>query len=89
MADAANPDGDILAKRLKASTYPYFALFNKTGERMFAYISSNISRIIVSFDKRIAKLDSTKTIRYKYKSTTEEPLVTLLVYMRFIIKILC
>lgn len=67
MADAATPNGDVLAKRLKASTYPYFALFDKNGERQYANITSNINRLIVSLDKRMARLDSTRTFRYLYK----------------------
>ncbi len=67
MADAATEDGDALAKRLKVSAYPYFALFDKTGERQFANRTSNISSLIVRLDKRMAKLDSTRTIRHKYK----------------------
>lgn len=69
MADAATPEGDALAKRLKASTYPYFAVFDKSGEREFANITSNINRLIVSCDKRMAKLDSTRTFRYKYRTS--------------------
>ena len=64
MADAATEDGDALAKRLKVSAYPYFALFDKTGERQFANRTSNISSLIVRLDKRMAKLDSTRTIEW-------------------------
>ena len=82
MADAATPEGDALAKRLKASTYPYFALFDKSGERKFANITSNINRLIVSCDKRMAKLDSTRTFRYKYKNTPDT--TTAYRYMRLL-----
>ena len=67
MADAATPQGEELAKRLHVSTYPYFALFNKNGERKFANITDRLSRVIVSLDQRMASLDSTITYRYKYK----------------------
>ncbi len=66
MADAATPDGDILAKRLKTSTYPYFALFDKTGERVLACSPGKMSRLILTLDKKLGRIDSTRTISYKY-----------------------
>ncbi len=72
MADAATPNGKILAKSFKTHTFPTFYLINSKGEREFVNtVAHNPQSLIIRLDSRLEKLDSTLTYRYRYNTTKD------------------